>query len=232
MPFSTLHLRVVVRIAMNRNYRHEKEVCEMPEKLCVVMPVYNEQEAIGPVLEKWDAALKDLGIDYEIRPYNDGSRDGSLAVMREVAGRLGPQIDVRDKPNGGHGNTILTGYRPSEAERLQTCCRKARKRKRKGQAQWRTRQYHSDGLSRGGGGRVRLDIPDRLGRRDGPREVRRAMGAPRRIRLLGRDASGACAAAAAQGDVVRLAVVRPHFLWQVRLGREYALPSDARLGVP
>ena len=88
----------------------------MPENLCVVMPVYNEQEAIGPVLEKWDAALKDLGIDYEIRPYNDGSRDGSLAVMREVAGRLGPQIDVRDKPNGGHGNTILTGYREAAAD--------------------------------------------------------------------------------------------------------------------
>ena len=79
--------------------------------LCVVMPVYNEQEAIGRVLEKWDAMLRGLGCDYVIRPYNDGSKDSSLAVMRETAKKLGPQIDVRDKPNGGHGNTILTGYR-------------------------------------------------------------------------------------------------------------------------
>ena len=84
--------------------------------LCVVMPVYNEQEAIGAVLEKWDSAFKELGIDFEIRPYNDGSRDGSLSVMREVAARLGSQISVRDKPNGGHGNTILTGYREAAAD--------------------------------------------------------------------------------------------------------------------
>ena len=84
--------------------------------LCVVMPVYNEQDAIGGVLEKWDAMLRGLGCDYVIRPYNDGSKDSSLAVMHETAKRLGPQIDVRDKPNGGHGNTILTGYREAAAD--------------------------------------------------------------------------------------------------------------------
>ena len=83
----------------------------MGDKLCVVMPVYNERDAIGPVLEKWDAALRELGVDYEIRPYNDGSKDDSLAVMRDVASKLGSRVVVRDKPNGGHGNTILTGYR-------------------------------------------------------------------------------------------------------------------------
>ena len=83
----------------------------MSETLCVVMPVYNERDAIGPVLEKWDAALKSLGIDYEIRPYNDGSRDDSLEVMRRVASRLGRGVNVKNKSNGGHGNTILTGYR-------------------------------------------------------------------------------------------------------------------------
>ena len=88
----------------------------MSDRLCVVTPVYNEQEAIGPMLEKWDAALKALDIDYEIRPYNDGSRDGSLEAMRQAAQRLGPQISVRDKPNGGHGHTVLTGYREAAAD--------------------------------------------------------------------------------------------------------------------
>lgn len=87
----------------------------MSEKLCVVMPVYNEQEAIGPVLEKWAKALNALEIDYTIRPYNDGSKDNSLAVMREVAKNL-PCVDVHDKSNGGHGNTILTGYREAAAD--------------------------------------------------------------------------------------------------------------------
>lgn len=82
----------------------------MSDRLCVVMPVYNEQDAIGAVLEKWAKALDSLGIDYAIRPYNDGSKDNSLAVMKEKAAGL-PRVEVRDKPNGGHGNTILTGYR-------------------------------------------------------------------------------------------------------------------------
>lgn len=84
----------------------------MGERLCVVMPVYNEQEAIGSVLEKWDKALKELGIEFTIRPYNDGSKDDSLKVMRAfVAAHPDSKVEVRDKPNGGHGNTILTGYR-------------------------------------------------------------------------------------------------------------------------
>ena len=87
----------------------------MRERLCVVMPVYNEQEVIGEVLRVWSDALDALGIDYVIRPYNDGSRDASLAVMREAATKLA-RVDVRDKPNGGHGNTILTGYREASED--------------------------------------------------------------------------------------------------------------------
>ena len=86
------------------------------ERLCVVMPVYNEEAVVGIVLEKWHAALTDLGIDFVIRPYNDGSKDGSLTVMQGAAQRLGARIEVRDKPNGGHGNTILTGYREASAD--------------------------------------------------------------------------------------------------------------------
>ena len=89
----------------------------MSDRLCVVMPVYNEEAAIGGVLEKWAKALNALKIDYVIRPYNDGSKDASLAVMREFV-RQHPEahVEVRDKPNGGHGHTILTGYREAAAD--------------------------------------------------------------------------------------------------------------------
>lgn len=88
---------------------------EENDRLCVVLPVYNEEAAIGEVLEKWARSLSKLGADFVIRPYDDGSKDGSLAVMRKVAG-CDSRIDVRDKPNGGHGNTILTGYREAAAD--------------------------------------------------------------------------------------------------------------------
>ena len=85
------------------------------ERLCLVIPVYNEQSIIGSVLEKWAQMLDSLCVDYVIRPYNDGSKDNSLNVMRDSAKQL-PHIDVRDKPNGGHGNTILTGYREAASD--------------------------------------------------------------------------------------------------------------------
>ena len=86
------------------------------DRLCVVMPVYNEQAAIGNVLRKWDSALSLLGIDYCICAYNDGSKDNTLSVMLEVAKHVASgRIKVCDKSNGGHGNTILTGYRDAVA---------------------------------------------------------------------------------------------------------------------
>ena len=86
------------------------------ERLCVVMPVYNEEMTIGVVLEKWHAFLSQLGVDFEIRAYNDGSKDHSLEVMRQVASNLGKRISIRDKGNEGHGPTILRGYREAAAD--------------------------------------------------------------------------------------------------------------------
>ncbi|MBQ1455812.1 MAG: glycosyltransferase [Thermoguttaceae bacterium] len=87
----------------------------MSERLAVVMPVYNEEEAIGPVLRKWAEALDKLGIEYTIFAYNDGSKDRSLEVMRSVAKEYPGKITPVDKPNSGHGPTILLGYRQAAA---------------------------------------------------------------------------------------------------------------------
>ena len=89
----------------------------MSERLCVVMPVYNEEAIIGEVLQSWTDALSALGIDYTVRPYNDGSRDSSLSVMQNFV-RQNPMlpVEIKDKPNGGHGHTILTAYRDAVEE--------------------------------------------------------------------------------------------------------------------
>ena len=82
-----------------------------PYELSVVMPVYNEAEAIGPVLKKWMAMLDTLGIRYRIRAYNDGSKDATGKILAEVAEASGGRVLAVDKPNSGHGPTILRGYR-------------------------------------------------------------------------------------------------------------------------
>jgi len=77
--------------------------------LTVVMPVYNEEGAIAAVLGAWSAALAALHIDYQIAVYNDGSKDGTLAVLNSIA-LDNQRVAVVDKPNSGHGPTILQGY--------------------------------------------------------------------------------------------------------------------------
>jgi glycosyltransferase involved in cell wall biosynthesis len=85
------------------------------DKLSIIMPVYNEEEAIGPVLDKWVLAIDRFGIDFTINPYNDGSKDDSYQVIRKKAEEYPGKVIAHTKPNGGHGPTILQGYREAAA---------------------------------------------------------------------------------------------------------------------
>jgi glycosyltransferase involved in cell wall biosynthesis len=57
---------------------------ETPE-ISVFLPVYNEEPNLRPLHAKLDAALKALGRSAEIVYVDDGSNDGSLTILRELA---------------------------------------------------------------------------------------------------------------------------------------------------
>ena len=78
-------------------------------ELSVVIPVYNEEEIISMVIDNWIEKLNQLNINHEIHLYNDGSRDNSLERLLESE-KKHSNVVVHDKPNGGHGPTILQGY--------------------------------------------------------------------------------------------------------------------------
>ncbi|MGE0451355.1 MAG: glycosyltransferase family 2 protein [Vicinamibacterales bacterium] len=84
-------------------------------ELSVVMPVYNEAGNIGPVVLSWLEELDRLEIDYELRAYDDGSRDDTLSILRRIA-RGHPQLIALHHQNIGHGRTISRGYRESRSE--------------------------------------------------------------------------------------------------------------------
>jgi glycosyltransferase involved in cell wall biosynthesis len=79
-------------------------------ELSVIIPVYNEEGAIAEVVADWVRTLDALGITFEIRLYDDGSRDGTPALLDRLAAG-DPRLVVVHKPNSGHGPTILHGYR-------------------------------------------------------------------------------------------------------------------------
>lgn len=88
----------------------------MTESLAIVMPVYNEEGAIAGVLRQWAAMLDALpDVRYELHVYNDGSRDGTARILRDLAVELAGKVVVHEKANSGHGPTILLGYREQAA---------------------------------------------------------------------------------------------------------------------
>ena len=78
--------------------------------VAVVIPVYNEDEIIQFVIDDWCACLSGLGLDFQIHCFNDGSRDNTSAVLAKAAAANPARVFAIDKPNSGHGPTILLGY--------------------------------------------------------------------------------------------------------------------------
>jgi len=85
----------------------------MSKELTIVIPVYNEEEIIQTVIMDWATTLRRLKIDFELKVYNDGSKDRTLDQLQAITSDY-PELSIFDKPNSGHGPTILQGYREAE----------------------------------------------------------------------------------------------------------------------
>jgi dolichol-phosphate mannosyltransferase len=73
----------------------------------ILMPAYNEEEALPEVLRDWSAAARSIGGTLIV--LNDGSRDHTLDVLMSALAEY-DNLVVLDKPNSGHGPTCLVGY--------------------------------------------------------------------------------------------------------------------------
>jgi glycosyltransferase involved in cell wall biosynthesis len=70
----------------------------------VVMPCLNEEEAIGPCIEKIQATFARAGIDGEIVVCDNGSTDASVSIAERMGAR------VVHQPVRGYGNAYLKGF--------------------------------------------------------------------------------------------------------------------------
>ena len=78
--------------------------------LSVVLPAFNEEENIGPMVEACLEVLPELAEDFEVIVVDDGSRDRTSAVGEEWVGRAHPRVRLlaHDR-NRGYGAAIRTG---------------------------------------------------------------------------------------------------------------------------
>ena len=77
--------------------------------LSIVMPVYNEAQALPIVIADWTSQVLDKIPGSCLIFVNDGSKDESGAILDRES-RRDSRIHVIHKPNGGHGSAIMAGY--------------------------------------------------------------------------------------------------------------------------
>ena len=83
-------------------------------KISVVIPVYNVEPFVGKCLS---TLVHQTFQDFEIIAVNDGSKDGSLAILREFE-RNYANIIVIDQPNAGMSMARNRGMEAARGEYL------------------------------------------------------------------------------------------------------------------
>jgi glycosyltransferase involved in cell wall biosynthesis len=74
--------------------------------LSVVMPVYNEHETIEGMIAR---VLAVPGIRIELIVVDDGSKDGTSEILRNLQARY--RFKLLQKPNGGKGSALRLGFK-------------------------------------------------------------------------------------------------------------------------
>ncbi|RIV19006.1 glycosyltransferase [Fibrisoma montanum] len=83
-------------------------------ELSVVIPVYNSERTIGPLVARLQTALQPLS--FEVVLVNDGSRDGSEAVCLALEDRFDNVRFFSLRRNFGEFNAVLCGLNQTEGE--------------------------------------------------------------------------------------------------------------------
>ncbi len=85
-------------------------------ELSIVIPLYNEEENIEPLMREIEGVLTPLGKTYEIVAVDDGSKDGTFSALRD-ARKISPRLKaVRLKRNFGQTAAIAAGLAYAQGE--------------------------------------------------------------------------------------------------------------------
>ena len=78
--------------------------------LSVVVPVYNEQDNLEPLLEELFPVLKDIGWGFEVICVDDASTDNSFSVLQELNKKFAALRIVQHTFNCGESAAEATGF--------------------------------------------------------------------------------------------------------------------------
>ncbi len=90
----------------------------MAKTLSLIVPVFNEQEAIDASFARMDRAMRALPYRYEIIYVNDGSRDSTMAHLRAIANANENVRVICFSRNFGHQLAVTAGMDEARGDAL------------------------------------------------------------------------------------------------------------------
>jgi glycosyltransferase involved in cell wall biosynthesis len=88
--------------------------------LSVVVPLYNEEDSLGALVEQLLAALRPLAMTFELILVDDGSRDRTPLLLREQARQVPELVAVLLRRNYGQTAAMAAGFDASRGEVIVT----------------------------------------------------------------------------------------------------------------
>lgn len=85
-------------------------------ELSIVIPVYNEEENVEPVISEIASVLDPLNKSYEVLVVDDGSKDGTFARLRQLHSQLPAIKVIRLKRNFGQTAALAAGLAHADGE--------------------------------------------------------------------------------------------------------------------
>ncbi len=89
-----------------------------PPRISVVVPVFDEEPNVAPLVAEIGAAL--AGLDFELLVVDDGSRDATAATLARLAAEEPRLRPLRHDRNYGQSAALATGFAAARGELLVT----------------------------------------------------------------------------------------------------------------
>lgn len=82
-----------------------------PPEISLVVPAYNEAESLIPLASAITESLAACGVSYELLFVDDGSRDHTVQVLRELAAKQLEVRTIRFRHNAGQSAALDAGFK-------------------------------------------------------------------------------------------------------------------------
>ena len=89
-------------------------------RLSLVVPCYDEEENVGPLIEEAFRVLSGMGIPFELVVVDDGSKDATLDRLRVERSRHPELRVIRLAKNTGQSGALAAGFRAARGEFIAT----------------------------------------------------------------------------------------------------------------